>query len=245
MSAPSVIKLLNYLPTEWKDYFIPPQPIPDVKNDPSKVQLSRISHVYYHHPDLDQFTRFAKDFGFVEAHRTDDKIYYRGYGRDQYVYVACKGRAHFGGPAFVAKNEEEFKKAARLPGAEVRSLSSLPGGGQMVVFNRPNGTAFHVLYGQVERIVDTKQPPSEIHETLGPFNGPFEKPRLGESPFSFRRLRSMSDYDQANSSAITTAQRLYTSLVISAMLAKNSTKSSRFTYRTSTLCIPTSSMYPG
>ena len=156
--------------------------IPPIKNDPSKVQLLRISHIYFEHPDLAMFEKFARDFGFIEEKRTEDKIYYRGYGKDPYVYVASRstdGTPRFGGAAFVAASEKEFEKASQLPGASVRNLNDAPGGGKMVTIKRPNDTYFHVIYGQQERVIETTKIPSETHELQGPYNGPFEKPRLG------------------------------------------------------------------
>ncbi|EMC94344.1 hypothetical protein BAUCODRAFT_35544 [Baudoinia panamericana UAMH 10762] len=161
---------------------MPALPIPDVKNDPSKVQLARLGFFIFEHPKLADFERFAEDFGFIEAERTDNTICYRGYGRDPVVYVAVQspdGRPRFRGPAFVAKDADEFEKAARLPGASPVKQLDTPGGGRMVTFERGDDTWFHVVHGQQERVVDGKQPPTATHETLEPFNGPFEKPRRG------------------------------------------------------------------
>jgi hypothetical protein len=180
MSTGVIVNTLTYLPKFMRDFLVPPMPIVEVKNDPSKVQLDRISHVYFQHPDIEKFAKFAKDFGFVEATRTKNTIYFRGYGKDQYVYVATKGRAEFKEVTFVAASQEEFDKAAQLPGASLRALDDAPGGGQLITFSRPNGTYFHVLFGQIETPVDTSHPPSETHESHGPFNTPFEKPRLGK-----------------------------------------------------------------
>jgi hypothetical protein len=160
--------------------------VPHVSNNPSKVQLARIAHVYFEHPNLPRFERFAKDFGFVEAKRDGDTVYYRGYGRDPFVYTASKstgGKAAFGGAAFVAVSQDEFDKASRLPGASPKkslTATGAPGGGQIITFARPNGTFFHVVFGQEERAIDVNRPPpSETHEYQGPFNTPFEKKRLG------------------------------------------------------------------
>ncbi|KAH7024518.1 Glyoxalase/Bleomycin resistance protein/Dihydroxybiphenyl dioxygenase [Microdochium trichocladiopsis] len=174
--------------------------IPDITNDASKVQLLRPSHVYVEHPNLDQFAKFAADFGLVEASRsrTGDTIYFRGYGRDPYCYVATKSRdsvPRFKGGAFVARSREDFDKAARMPGATLGSLTYCPGGGEIVTFTRPDNTFFHVVYGQKEREPDhhtqgtgaddynageTVHEPSAITESLGPFNTPFSKPRKGK-----------------------------------------------------------------
>lgn len=161
---------------------MPDMLIPPIANDPSKIQLSRISHVYFEHPDLQKFREFAKDFGFVEAKVEEDRIYFRGYGRDPYVYVASKSKddkPRFRGPAFVAASEEEFEKAAKLGGASAPvSLGDAPGGGKMITFNRPDSTFFHVVYGQEERETGDEEP-TATHEQVDEFNKPFNKPRLG------------------------------------------------------------------
>ncbi|KAL6821543.1 Glyoxalase/Bleomycin resistance protein/Dihydroxybiphenyl dioxygenase [Trichoderma camerunense] len=176
------IKLLAKLPRPLRETIMPDMRIPPISNNPSKVQLARIAHVYFEHPDLDKFSEFAKDFGFIEAHRINGRIYYRGYGRDPFIYVASQspdGKPRFRGPAFVAASQDEFDKAAKLDGAIIGSLDEAPGNGQIVTFNRPDKTFFHVIYGQEERITSAQEP-SAIHEQLGPFNKPFEKPRRGK-----------------------------------------------------------------
>ncbi|KAI0203038.1 hypothetical protein F4808DRAFT_50408 [Astrocystis sublimbata] len=109
--------------------------IPEVRNDASKPQLARVSHVYFEHPDLEVFGQFAEHWGFVEAKREQGKIWFRGYGVNPYVYVASKsrdGNPRFGGVAFVAKSEEDFHKATLLPGGILENLADSPGGGKMI-----------------------------------------------------------------------------------------------------------------
>ncbi|CZR60148.1 related to 2,3-dihydroxybiphenyl-1,2-dioxygenase [Phialocephala subalpina] len=178
----NILSVLSCLPRFVREFIIPDMSIPDVKNDPSKVQLIRLSHVYFSHPNLKEFTKFALDFGFVEAHRDNDTIYFRGYGKDPYCYVAMEskdGKPHFGGGAFVAASREEFEKAKNIEGALVKSLNA-PGGGEMVTFARPGDTFMHVVFGQEERAVETEHVPTATHENLGAFNTPFEKPRQGQ-----------------------------------------------------------------
>ena len=179
-----ILSVLVYLPRFIRERLVPNMPIPDVKNDSSKVQLVRLGHVYFEHPNLEVFATFAKDFGFVEQKKIGDTIYYRGYGRDPYVYVATKsktGRARFMGPAFVARDQKEFYKACQISGANVKSLQDAPGGGQMCTITRPNETFMHIIYGQEERRVDVSESiPSATHESQGPYNGPFEKGRRGQ-----------------------------------------------------------------
>ena len=152
-----LLDLITLLPSKWQNWIVLPSSIPIVENSPEKVQLSRIAHVYFEHSDLETFIKFAADFGFVEAAQNEKTIYYRGYGKDPYIYVASQSetrRSRFLGTAFVAKDE--------------------------VTFERPNGTFFHVVYGQTERDVEVKTPPTATHDSQGPFNTPFEKPRKGQ-----------------------------------------------------------------
>jgi hypothetical protein len=163
--------------------------LPDISNNTSKVQLARISHVFFEHPEPEAFSEFAKDWGFAEAKRTEDKIWFRGYGVDTYVYVASKsrdGNPRFGGAAFVARSQEYFDKAALLPSATPSSLADAPGGGKMITFTRSDDTQFHVVYGQVEREFEGPAP-SATHEVQGPYNGPFQKLRKGTPPYLNRR----------------------------------------------------------
>lgn len=183
-----VVDMITLLPKKWQDWILPPSSIPTVQNNPSKVQLSRVAHVYFEHSDLETFELFAKDFGFIEAEHKGDTIYYRGYGRDPYVYVASRSptrRSRFMGAAFVAKDEENFNKAKGLPGATHKLLDDMPGGGEMITIARPNGTYLYVVYGQTERELDETDIPTATHESQGPFNTPFEKPRKGQ----FQRYR--------------------------------------------------------
>ena len=158
--------------------------VPSVKNNPDKIQLSRISHVSFEHPDLDAFSSFADAFGFVEAGRESETVYFRGYGKDQYVYVATKsanGAKRFKGAAFVAASEGDFDKAAKLPDARVSELTA-PGGGRLVTIERPGPTYLHVLYGQKEREVPG-EPVTATHEHQGSYNGALEKIRKGVNSF--------------------------------------------------------------
>jgi hypothetical protein len=176
-----LFKVLTKLPRFIREAIMPDMLIPPISNNPSKVQLARIAHVYFEHPDLNKFAEFAKDFGFIEAQKTKDRIYFRGYGKDQYVYVATKskdGKQRFRGPAFVAASQEEFDKASKLPGATMSTLDDAPGKGEMITFNRPDDTFMHIIYGQEERKTGSQEP-SATHEQQGPFNMPFEKPRRG------------------------------------------------------------------
>lgn len=160
------------------------QPIvPQVVNTPEKVQLARPTHVYVEHPDLSSFAEFAKDFGFVEEARDGSTtIYYRGFGKDPYAYVASQAKGsekRFGGGAFLAKTEEDFNKASKLDGAVLKDLSETPGGGKSVTIPTPSGSSIHVLWGIQERDLP-KKAPSATTVNLGRYNTALEKFRKGK-----------------------------------------------------------------
>jgi hypothetical protein len=156
-------------------------PLPVVNNS-TKIQLSRISHVYHGHPDLSKFQAFAEDFGFEKVAEVDDKVYYGGYGKDPYIYVAskCDSEKEFGGGAFIAKTQEDFEKAASLENAVVSDISKAPGGGKMVSIPTPSGSKIHIVFGQEEReAAKTAVSKTKVH--TGAFNTSLEKPRKGKT----------------------------------------------------------------
>ncbi|KFZ23493.1 hypothetical protein V502_02031 [Pseudogymnoascus sp. VKM F-4520 (FW-2644)] len=161
---------------------MPTTKLPQIANSPEKIQLSRISHVYLSHPDLSAFESFAKDFGFIEEARDGSTIYYRGFGKDSYAYVASQSETSekaFDGGAFLAKTEDDFNKAVRLDGAVLTDLAMAPGGGRLVTVPTPSGSKIHVLWGAKERTVPLKAP-SATTVKLGPYNTTLEKFRKGE-----------------------------------------------------------------
>jgi hypothetical protein len=128
---------------------------------PEKIRLVRPAHVYYSHIDLEKAHEFLLDFGFAETKRVGtDKIYYRGYGQDPFVYCATKSDANtFGGVAFVVESEADLERASKtLPGAsKIYELTEAPGGGQCVTFHDPvDGFPFHLVFGQELRTNEVK-----------------------------------------------------------------------------------------
>ena len=97
-----------------------------------KINLLRPSYVVYEHVDLETFKKFANDFGLEEvtASTDQDNIFFRGYGKDQFVYIARQAPAgsqpRFVGGGFCATSEEDFEKAARLEGAQLVDISKWP-----------------------------------------------------------------------------------------------------------------------
>lgn len=155
----------------------------DVRNDASKIQLERISHVVFEHEDLTSFETFALNFGLVEAWRNDETVLYRGYGVDPYCYIASKAPrgagSSFQGPAFVAQSQSDFDKAVALAGGKAEDLTPWPGGGKKVSLTTPSNKRLHVIYGQEERPRPANVPSAQV-ERQGSFNGSIQKKRYGE-----------------------------------------------------------------
>lgn len=114
------------------------------------------------------------------AKRSEDEIWYRGYGSDQYVYYARKGPKKFLGGAFQVQSYEELERASQLPGASViQQAKDAPGGGSLVTVTDPEGFPFNLIYGQ--QPVESKEP----HPDKLTFNYTDEKPRVRK----FNRFR--------------------------------------------------------
>ena len=97
-------------------------------NPDDRINLKKLSHMRYQHPDLDEIQTFmigisflpchsvpersltVTDFGMQVAQRTDDEVWFKGYGSDQYVYYARKGPKQFLGGSFEAKSQADFDR---------------------------------------------------------------------------------------------------------------------------------------
>lgn len=138
-----------------------------------KINLVRIAHVYYRHKEWEKAHQFLLDFGFEELNQTDDKIYYRGYGREPFVYCLIKSdKEEFGGAGFVVESEDDLNYAAKvLPDATGPYELDAPGGGKCVTFKEPvDGFEWHLVYGQ------TPAPDERVLPQLS-FNFPTDKHR--------------------------------------------------------------------
>lgn len=124
----------------------------DKSSDTRKVRLVRPAHVYYTHQNLDAAEKFLHDFGFQEARRVRDTVYYRGTGPDAFVLCAKKGSVdEFGGAAFVVESMEDLELASKTlhKATEIYHLDDAPGGGHCVTFKDPvDDFPFHLVYGQ-------------------------------------------------------------------------------------------------
>ncbi|OAL54156.1 putative 2,3-dihydroxybiphenyl-1,2-dioxygenase or glyoxalase/bleomycin resistance protein-like protein [Pyrenochaeta sp. DS3sAY3a] len=138
----------------------------------AQIKLTKLVHMRYQHPNLDEITTFLRDFGMSVAHKADGKRWFQGYGDDAYVYYAQEGEKKFLGGCFEVESREELEKASRLPGASaIEDLSDAPGGGALVTLHDPEGFPISLMHGQ------TKKPPGPYPEVLTT-NYEASKPRV-------------------------------------------------------------------
>lgn len=149
-----------------------------------RVVLTRLSYVVYQHPDLEKFRTFAKHFGLheVESRTNSDVVYLRGYGTDQYVYVAHQApqgdHKAFLGSGFRARSAEDIKHAQNIPSAETIDVSTRPGAGKAVRVQDVNGYFIEVIHDQVERETP-EHGVSAVEGGRAVLNGALDKQRKG------------------------------------------------------------------
>ncbi|KAL5120425.1 hypothetical protein ACEQ8H_001715 [Pleosporales sp. CAS-2024a] len=138
----------------------------------AQIQLTKLVHMRYQHPDLEAITSFLRDFGMSVAQKAQGKRWFKGYGEDQYVYYAQAGEKKFLGGTFEVASFAELEKAAKIEGASsIQELSDAPGGGHLVTLHDPEGFPVNLMYGQ------TKKPAGPFPEILTT-NYESTKPRI-------------------------------------------------------------------
>ncbi|GAB5588891.1 hypothetical protein Unana1_03791 [Umbelopsis nana] len=118
-------------------------------DEEKQVRLVKLVHMRYQHPDLAEITQFLLDFGMVIAKQTEDKIWFRGYSTDQYVYYAQRGPRKFMGGTYEVEAFADLEKASLLPGGSpIEELKDAPGGGHIVTVIDPSGFPVNFIHGQ-------------------------------------------------------------------------------------------------
>ncbi|PYI05431.1 trihydroxytoluene oxygenase [Aspergillus sclerotiicarbonarius CBS 121057] len=118
----------------------------------SQIRLAKLAHMRYQHPDLDAITTFLQHFGMEIAKRTENDIWYRGYGPDQYVYYARQGPKRFLGAAYVVESRQDLERGAALPSAgKIEPMEDAPGGGFILTVTDPEGFPMCLIHGQQPR----------------------------------------------------------------------------------------------
>jgi hypothetical protein len=118
----------------------------------SRIKVLRLGHVYYKHKDSAKAQEFLAAFGFIETKREGQRIYYRGYGSEPFVYCLEEAPVNeFGGAALIVESRADLEKAQRIfPSAsEIFELADAPGGGKCVTVKDPiDGWPLHLVHGQ-------------------------------------------------------------------------------------------------
>jgi hypothetical protein len=116
-----------------------------------KICVNRLFCVHYQHPDLEKAAAFLLDFGFVQAHKEGNRVYFKGFGVDPYIYIAEQssiGKRVFLGGTWVVESWEDLVTAASHPNATKLEANEGPGGGSRVSILDPNGFPVTLIYGQ-------------------------------------------------------------------------------------------------
>ncbi|KAH8585710.1 Glyoxalase/Bleomycin resistance protein/Dihydroxybiphenyl dioxygenase [Bisporella sp. PMI_857] len=119
------------------------------KIDSSKqIRLVRLTHMRYAHPDFDALSQFLQDFGMHLVKRSEDKMWFRGYNSDPYVYLVEKGneKAFLGG-SWIVESYADLEKHVSFPGP-IEVMNDSPGGGFRVTVYDPEGFPVNLIWGQ-------------------------------------------------------------------------------------------------
>ncbi|PYH95484.1 MFS transporter [Aspergillus ellipticus CBS 707.79] len=174
----------------------------------AQIRLVKLVHVRYQHPDLDEITVFMKDFGMQVVQKTDDQVWYRGYGTDAYVYYAQKGPKAFLGGTYEVESYQDLIKALELPNAStIQDLTDHPSGGHLVTVTDPEGFPLNLIYGQTpveageypEKLIvnyEVEKPRVRKFQRFVP--GPAPVHKLGHFGFCTKNFPSMLEFYTRN-----------------------------------------------
>jgi hypothetical protein len=153
----------------------------------AKIRVTRLSHVHYQYPNLEESLRFLRDFGFEEADSRAGRTYLRGYGKDPFLTIAEQSpddKRHFIGGFWVVESYEDLQKAASLPSASRIQDLNAPGGGKYVTATDPNGFLVGFVFGQELHDPANQFPALNLETKTQAANTAITKPRRGD----FRRF---------------------------------------------------------
>ncbi|MNO82350.1 Glyoxalase-like domain protein [compost metagenome] len=168
------------------------------------LHIKDINHVVYRHADLDRLERFLLDFGLLVAHRTEQRLYFRGTGPLPYVYIAERADTPvLGAIAFAVETLDDLQAAERLPGASRIQPLEHPGGGQCVVLHDPSGRRIELVHGiqPVEElpqrsalVLNSAVEKRRFGEVQRPGKGAAQVMRLGHVAIGVADMRAMIDW---------------------------------------------------
>ncbi|EPS35903.1 hypothetical protein H072_10636 [Dactylellina haptotyla CBS 200.50] len=164
-----------------------------------KIRITKLSHMRYRQPasNMDNLVTFLLDFGMEIVKRTENAIWFGGYGIDQYIYYCEIGQEkEFLGGTWEVKTFEDLERAAKLGNSNIVELKDAPGGGRyslirnednqinfankssgqgkLVTIHDPEGFPVNFIHGATPRARPIKQPTEALQ-----VNDEFSKPRKG------------------------------------------------------------------
>ena len=164
------------------------------------IKVEDLAWLEFEKPDLDAAERFAHDFGFATAYRSDAELHLRGTRPGSQAVIIRRGpRSRFVAPAFRASSRADLQRLARATGTDVQERRG-PGGGAVVQLADPVGVPVRVVAGveELPRLPERAPLPlnfgdvRRINTTQRPPRAPGQVERLGhvvlESPSFARQL---------------------------------------------------------
>ena len=164
------------------------------------IKVEDLAWLEFEKPDLDAAERFAHDFGFATAYRSDAELHLRGTRPGSQAVIIRRGpRSRFVAPAFRASSRADLQRLARATGTDVQERRG-PGGGAVVQLEDPVGVPVRVVAGveELPRLPERAPLPlnfgdvRRINTAQRPPRAPGQVERLGhvvlESPSFARQL---------------------------------------------------------
>ena len=109
-----------------------------------------LAYLRFGKPDLNKQADFFRDFGFVIADQTSDRLYVRGAGLSPYFIVVEKApKAEFLGLGVDVRSREELAALATNDRVSIDSVDG-PGGGERARLTDPNGFTIDAVYNRAQ-----------------------------------------------------------------------------------------------
>ncbi|MGW0035191.1 VOC family protein [Gordonia sp. NPDC003376] len=171
--------------------------------DPDPViKAVDLAWLEFEKPDLNRAERFARDFGFGIAYRTQTELHLRGSRAGSICAVIRKSsRSRFVGPAFRAADVADLHRVARANDATVRTDVGL--GCRHVLLHDPDGTPVRVVADVAELSALPEREPlilnqaglaSRVNRVQRPPRAPATVERLGHLVIESPRFIGVLDW---------------------------------------------------
>ncbi len=107
-----------------------------------------LAYLRFAKPDLDKQAAFFRDFGFIIAEQTPDRLYVRGAGSSPFfIQVERAPKAAFLGLGIEVKSKQDLEALAANDRLAIDSVEG-PGGGDTVRLTDPNGFTVDAVYSR-------------------------------------------------------------------------------------------------